>query len=119
MSRIKTTVSDGNNSQTIVLVGPFSVSSVVDTIVGISAGEGSLNFLENIGVDITVATPESEWIESVTYNQTSRRLSINKTDGVSLTYRDVPVFEFQGILEADSAGQFYNREIKHSYTLVR
>jgi hypothetical protein len=81
---------------------------------------------EEVSFDIEVAnivfyTPESSWIESVAWFSTDH-LVLFKLDGNTIAHKDVPksvAIGFENfMIDAGSAGVYYNRNIKNQYALV-
>jgi hypothetical protein len=55
---------------------------------------------------------KSATILQADYDPQSQTLTVTFPNGKSYTHEDVPIEVYQGLLEAASAGSFYNREIK-------
>ncbi|PYK14700.1 MAG: KTSC domain-containing protein [Verrucomicrobia bacterium] len=53
-------------------------------------------------------TLESSAIEAVSYDETKRTLDVEFREGHSYRYRHVPEFVYHALLNADSAGAFWN-----------
>jgi hypothetical protein len=53
-------------------------------------------------------TLDSSAIEAVTYNETNRTLDVEFREGHSYRYMRVPEFVYQELLNAESAGAFWN-----------
>lgn len=57
----------------------------------------------------------SSAIRAVDYDITTKRLLIKFTSGYSYVYHGVPESVFNGLLNASSKGQYFNRYIKNHY----
>jgi KTSC domain len=53
-------------------------------------------------------TLDSAAIEAVSYDETKRTLDVEFREGHSYRYRHVPEFVYHALLNADSAGAFWN-----------
>ncbi len=53
-------------------------------------------------------TLDSSAIEAVSYDETKRTLDVEFREGHSYRYRHVPEFVYHALLNADSAGAFWN-----------
>ncbi len=53
-------------------------------------------------------TFDSSAIEAVNYDETKRTLDVEFREGHSYRYRHVPEFVYHALLNADSAGAFWN-----------
>ena len=60
--------------------------------------------------------PDSSVIDNVTYNHSTRELSIIFVSGNTYTYDNVEPEVFDEFRSAPSAGRYYNRNIKGQYT---
>jgi KTSC domain-containing protein len=61
---------------------------------------------------------DSSAIEAVTYDETKRTLDVEFREGDSYRYMHVPVFVYRGLLNADSAGAFWNA-VKDQFEYVK
>jgi hypothetical protein len=60
----------------------------------------------------------SSAIEAFTYDENRRALVVEFRDGDSYRYFDVPETVYHELLEADSAGAFWN-QVKDNYTFAK
>lgn len=58
---------------------------------------------------------DSSFIDSVGYDLSEKKLRVWLLNGHTYDYFDVPEEEFERLLEAESAGEYYNRKIKGTY----
>jgi hypothetical protein len=56
-------------------------------------------------------TIRSSLIREASYDATSRTLTLTFTNDRQYTYRDVDQSVYQGLVSAESAGRFFNRNI--------
>jgi KTSC domain len=63
-------------------------------------------------------TLDSSAIKSVTYNETNRTLDVEFREGHSYRYRHVPEFLYRELLNAESAGAFWNT-VKNQFEYVK
>jgi KTSC domain len=61
---------------------------------------------------------DSSAIEAVTYDETKRTLDVEFREGDSYRYMHVPEFVYRGLLNADSAGAFWNA-VKDQFEYVK
>ena len=62
---------------------------------------------------------ESSTMLSVGYDSTEHVLEIEFTSGVVYQYLEVPATIFKALMDADSKGRYFNREIRDDYTALR
>jgi hypothetical protein len=55
---------------------------------------------------------DSSMIEAAAYNEGERRLHVRFKRGQEYSYGNVPVEIYQGLLSAESAGKFLNKDVK-------
>lgn len=58
---------------------------------------------------------DSSAVLSVGYDRSRRILEVEVAGGAVYQYLDVPARDFFGLLAADSAGRYYNQNIKPKY----
>lgn len=58
-------------------------------------------------------------VDSVGYDNDSSLLYVRFTSGALYTYVSVPIFEFEGLINAPSIGTYLNRNIKGAYAYQR
>ena len=63
-------------------------------------------------------TLDSSAIEAVTYNETKRTLDVEFREGHSYRYMHVPDFIYHALLNAESAGAFWN-SVKDQFDYVK
>jgi len=63
-------------------------------------------------------TLESSAIEAVTYDETNRTLDVKFREGHSYRYMHVPGVVYHGLLNAESAGAFWNA-VKDGFEYVK
>lgn len=61
---------------------------------------------------------DSSLIRSVSYDEKNRVLKVNFNLGANAQYLDVPLSTVIKLRTAESAGAFYNKEIKQKYDLL-
>lgn len=57
----------------------------------------------------------SSLIRSISYDRQYERLSVVFEDGASVIYVDVPIVIYKGLLNARSAGAYFNQNVKGKY----
>jgi KTSC domain len=62
---------------------------------------------------------ESTTMRSVGYDQTNQVLEIEFQSGAIYQYLDVPPAIHKELMDSESKGRFFNREIRDIYTSVR
>jgi len=67
------------------------------------------------GYPLTKTFPESSAIERAAYNPGTESLDIWYSGGNQYSYYGVPPAAFRELLDASSAGEFVNRQIKPRY----
>ena len=65
---------------------------------------------------MTKTINNSTLISQIDYNQGN--LTIHFKNGRSARYANVPETVVNGLLEADSAGRYFNREIRNTFAVV-
>jgi hypothetical protein len=63
-------------------------------------------------------TLDSSAIKSVTYNETNQTLDVEFREGHSYRYMHVPEFLYRELLNAESAGAFWNA-VKNQFEYVK
>jgi KTSC domain len=63
-------------------------------------------------------TLDSSVIKSVTYNETNQTLDVEFREGHSYRYMHVPEFLYRELLNAESAGAFWNA-VKNQFEYVK
>jgi KTSC domain len=63
-------------------------------------------------------TLDSSAIKSVTYNETNQTLDVEFREGHSYRYMHVPEFLYRELLNAESAGAFWNT-VKNQFEYVK
>jgi lysyl-tRNA synthetase class 2 len=58
---------------------------------------------------------DSTAIKAVDYDPTTRRLGVTFTTGRHYTYFDVPQTEYDALMSAPSAGEYFNTHIRDEY----
>lgn len=58
---------------------------------------------------------ESSHIASIGYDSVSRILEMKFKNGSTYQYHDVPPEHYQGLMEADSKGDYHNQNIKTAF----
>jgi hypothetical protein len=61
---------------------------------------------------------DSSAIEAVTYDEANRTLDVEFREGHSYRYMDVPEFVYHALLNAESAGAFWNA-VKDGFEYVK
>jgi hypothetical protein len=61
---------------------------------------------------------DSKLIESVSYDEATRRLRLYLTNGAKREFIDVPQDVVDGLIGASSAGRFYFSSIRHKYNMA-
>lgn len=62
----------------------------------------------------------SSLVRSVGYDPTRELLEVELQDGKIYQYRDVPEETYQGLMDADSHGRYFNNHVRgHSYNRLR
>lgn len=61
----------------------------------------------------------SSAISEVDYGPGSKTLSVRFTGGRSYDYYDVPLWKYQGLLNAASVGQYFNDNIRDQHSSNR
>lgn len=56
---------------------------------------------------------------SVGYDTDNQVLEIEFNSGAMYQYANVPLYEYEGLLNADSKGTYFNANIKKRYSYVR
>lgn len=56
---------------------------------------------------------ESSMIEAVRYDEETEELWVEFKNGVRYHYFDVPYLQYRHLLDAESVGKTFNREVKH------
>lgn len=59
--------------------------------------------------------PESSAIQAADYDPEGRTLDVTFTSGRRYTYFSVPDWEFDGLVTATSAGEYFNTRIRDQY----
>jgi KTSC domain len=59
--------------------------------------------------------PDSSVIRAADYDPESRALEVTFTSGRRYTYFGVPDWEFDGLVTATSAGEYFNARIRDQY----
>ncbi len=59
--------------------------------------------------------PESTALHSAAYDDETQELTIRLATGRTYVYRGVPEIEYDRLVNADSAGRYYNRHIRDEY----
>jgi KTSC domain len=59
--------------------------------------------------------PESTALHSAAYDEETEELTVRLRTGRTYVYHGVPEFEYDRLVSADSAGQYYNHRIKDEY----
>jgi hypothetical protein len=62
---------------------------------------------------------ESTTIKSVGYQADGKTLEIEFQSGMVYRYGDVPLEVYEGLLQADSKGRYFNGEIRDCYECAR
>jgi len=114
-SKILVKASDGTRELSLLVIGG-SLEGITDALVG--DAPSSDDFFGTLDREVVVKL-DSSWVNEVGYNHVTRTLRLGTSELRDLTYLDVPVLFFQGLVTAKSAGQYYNWHIKHNFTLQR
>ena len=61
---------------------------------------------------------ESSNLESVGYDTETQMLEVEFKDGRIYQYDNVPITVYNNLMEADSPGGYFNRNIKYGYSFV-
>lgn len=62
----------------------------------------------------------SSLVRSVGYDPDEQLLEVELQDGKIYQYRDVPEETYQGLMEAESHGRYFNHHVRgHSYHRIR
>lgn len=62
---------------------------------------------------------ESTTMLSVGYDSTEQVLEVEFTSGAVYQYLEVPATVFEKLMDAESKGRYFNREIRDDYTVLR
>lgn len=62
---------------------------------------------------------ESSNLASISYDETKQILEIEFNHGGIYQYFDVPVEEYEGLMNADSHGRYFVHNIKDNYEFVK
>jgi hypothetical protein len=65
------------------------------------------------------ATPQSSTIAGFDYDKATQVLTVEFKSGGRYNYYDVPMAVFEGLVAANSKGQFHAQNIKNSYRYAR
>lgn len=84
----------------------------------VAADLSELSLAETL-TDIHLYAVESSNLNAVGFDPTRNRLRVRFNTGSVYDYVGVPASEFTGLLGASSKGQYFNQEIKDSYSFVR
>lgn len=57
----------------------------------------------------------SSWLTGVSYNAATEQMVLSTQAGRLYTYERVPPDVYEGLLEADSPGQYWNQTIRPNY----
>lgn len=63
--------------------------------------------------------PNSSNIDKLTYTITTRDLQISFKSGIDYVYKEVPMDVVNSFATAESAGKFFNKEVRNSYACTR
>jgi hypothetical protein len=97
--------------QNVVQQGKYNVS--IGQASGVTIGDRSAPPQKSKG--ITMIPVESSMVDSVGYDEERRLLQVVFTSGRVYCYEDVPPEVFQGLLEAESKGQYMRAHIIDAY----
>ena len=61
-------------------------------------------------------TLNSTFLKEATYNASTRMLTVIFTNGRTYSYKNVDQSIYQGLISADSAGRFFNKNIVGKFT---
>ena len=86
---------------------------------GVTIGDPVTPPAKKLAKGITMILVESSMVDSVGYDEERRLLQVMFTSGQVYCYEDVPPEVFQGLLEAESKGQYMHAHIIDAYPYRR
>lgn len=106
MSKLIVTINE-RGTETRVIVPNTTTDEAIDRL-GNTEASSVQEFIERTGVILSVETPNSSWVDRISFNPASDELIFDTSDGAQISFNGT-FADFQKALDADSAGKFYWR----------